>query len=79
MIEGQIDLGLQAVGAGLAMVGALGSGAGIGILVQGALQAIARNPDVSGQIQQNMILGIVFAETIAIYCLVIALIILFVL
>lgn len=79
MIEGQIDLGLKAVGAGLAMMGALGSGAGIGILVNGALQAIARNPDVSGAIQTNMILGIVFAETIAIYCLVVALIILFVL
>jgi F-type H+-transporting ATPase subunit c len=79
MIEGQIDLGLKAVGAGLAMIGALGPGIGIGLLVQGALQAIGRNPDASGQIQTNMILGIVFAEAVAIYCLVVALIILFVL
>ena len=78
MIEGQIDLGLKAVGAGLAMIGALGPGIGIGLLVQGALQAIGRNPDASGQIQTNMILGIVFAEAVAIYCLVVALIILFV-
>ena len=35
MIEGQIDLGLKAVGAGLAMIGALGPGIGIGLLVQG--------------------------------------------
>lgn len=69
----------KAVGAGLAMVGALGPGIGIGLLVQGALQAIGRNPDASGNIQTNMILGIVFAEAIAIYCLVVALIILFVL
>jgi F-type H+-transporting ATPase subunit c len=79
MIEGSIEIGLKAVGAGIAMVGALGPGVGIGLLVQGALQAIGRNPDASGQIQTNMILGIVFAEAVAIYCLVVALIILFVL
>ncbi len=79
MIEGSIDTGLQAVGAGLAMIGALGPGIGIGLLVQGALQAIGRNPDAAGQIQANMILGIVFAEAVAIYALVVSLIILFVL
>ncbi|MDZ4764171.1 MAG: ATP synthase F0 subunit C [Chloroflexota bacterium] len=79
MIEGSIEQGLKAVGAGVAMVGALGPGIGIGLLVQGALQAIGRNPDAAGQIQANMILGIVFAEAVAIYALVVALIILFVL
>lgn len=72
------DEGLKAIGAGLAMVGALGPGIGIGLLVQGALQAIGRNPDASGQIQTNMILGIAFAEAVAIYALVVALILLFV-
>lgn len=71
-------VGLKAVGAGLAMSGAIGAGAGIGILVGGAVQGIARNPDVSGDIQTNMILGIAFAEAVAIYALVVALIILFV-
>ena len=33
--------GLKAIGAGLAMVGAIGAGAGIGILVAGAVQGIA--------------------------------------
>jgi len=79
MISGSIDTGLKAVGAGLAMIGALGPGIGIGLLVQGALQAIGRNPDAAGQIQANMILGIVFAEAVAIYALVVALIVLFVL
>ncbi|MCB9452787.1 MAG: ATP synthase F0 subunit C [Anaerolineaceae bacterium] len=69
----------KAIGAGMAMIGALGPGIGIGLLVSGALQAIGRNPDASGNIQTNMILGIVFAEAVAIYCLVVALIILFVL
>lgn len=74
-----LSTGLKAVGAGLAMVGALGPGIGIGMLVQGALQAIGRNPDAAGDIQTNMILGIAFAEAVAIYALVVALIILFVL
>ncbi|NOG48033.1 MAG: ATP synthase F0 subunit C [Chloroflexi bacterium] len=79
MIEGNIADGLKAVGAGLAMIGALGPGVGIGVLVNGALQAIGRNPDAAGRVQTNMILGIVFAEAVAIYCLVVALIVLFVL
>jgi len=69
--------GLKLVGAGLAMTGAIGAGAGIGIVVGGAVQGIARNPDASGAIQANMILGIAFAEAVAIYALVVALIILF--
>jgi F-type H+-transporting ATPase subunit c len=72
------DAGLRAIGAGLAMSGALGAGIGIGLVVQGALQAMGRNPDASGLITTNMILGIAFAEAIAIYSLVIALILLFV-
>jgi F-type H+-transporting ATPase subunit c len=79
MIEGSIEVGLKALGAGLAMVGALGPGIGIGLLAQGAMQAIGRNPDAAGQIQTNMILAIVFTEAIAIYALVVALVILFVL
>ncbi|HLY24936.1 MAG TPA: ATP synthase F0 subunit C [Aggregatilineales bacterium] len=75
----QFVIGMKALGAGLAMVGALGAGVGIGSVVNGALQAMGRNPDASGNLLTNMILGIVFSETIAIYCLVVALIILFVL
>jgi F-type H+-transporting ATPase subunit c len=66
------------IGAGLAMIGTIGAGIGIGLVVNGAVQGIARNPDASGNVQTNMILGIAFAEAVAIYCLVIALLILFV-
>jgi F-type H+-transporting ATPase subunit c len=67
------------IGAGLAMIGALGAGVGIGLSVQGALGGMARNPDTYGTLLTNMILGIAFSEAIAIYCLVIAFLILFVL
>ncbi len=66
------------IGAGLAMVGVIGGGIGIGVVAGGAVQAMARNPDASGMIQTNMILGIAFAEATAIYALVVALMILFV-
>lgn len=70
--------GLKYIGAGLAMIGTLGAGLGIGILGSGAMQGIARNPDAAGTIQINMILAIAFAEAVAIYALVVALVILFV-
>jgi ATP synthase F0 subunit c len=70
--------GLKLLGAGLAMTGAIGAGAGVGIVVGGAVQGIARNPDASGAIQANMILGVALAEAVAIYALVVALILIFV-
>lgn len=69
---------MRYIGAGLAAIGVAGSGVGIGVVVGGAVQAMSRNPDYSGTIQTNMILGIAFAEAVAIYALAIALIILFV-
>jgi F-type H+-transporting ATPase subunit c len=63
------------LGAGLAIgLGAIGPGIGIGIIGFGALQALGRNPEARGIIQTNMILGIVFAEAVAIYALIIAII-----
>jgi F-type H+-transporting ATPase subunit c len=70
---------MQDLAVGLAMgLGAIGPGIGIGILVSKALEAIGRNPDATNKIQTNMILGMAFAEAIAIYALVVALIIKFV-
>ncbi len=67
------------LGAALAVgLGAIGPGIGIGIVASGALQSIARNPDVSGQVTANMFVGIAFSEALAIFGLVIGLILLFV-
>jgi F-type H+-transporting ATPase subunit c len=70
--------GMKLLGAGLAMLGAIGAGAGVGIAASGAVQAMGRNPDASGMIQTNMILGMAFSEAVAIYALAVALIIIFV-
>jgi len=77
-MEGDIVAAAKLIGAGLAMIGTIGAGAGIGIVVSGAVQGMARNPDAAGNLLTNMILGIAFAEAVAIYCLVVALLILFV-
>lgn len=70
--------GLKAVGTALAIgIGAIGPGIGIGIIGGKALEAIGRNPEAEGKVRTNMILGIAFAEAVAIYALVIALIIKF--
>lgn len=70
---------MKSIGAALAIgLGALGPGIGIGILAGKAMEAIGRNPEASQKVQTAMILGIAFAEAIAIYALVVALIIKFV-
>jgi ATP synthase F0 subunit c len=69
---------IKLIGAGISMVGAMGAGLGVGMSANGAVQGIARNPDAAGDIQTNMILGIVFTEAIAIYCLVVSMLIIFV-
>lgn len=58
-------------------LGAIGPGIGVGLIAAKATEAIGRNPEASSKIQTTMILGIAFAEAIAIYALVIALIIKF--
>jgi F-type H+-transporting ATPase subunit c len=68
----------RSLAAGLAIgLGAIGPGIGIGLIGAAALNGIARNPEATSKIQTNMILGIAFAEAVAIYALVIALIIKF--
>ena len=68
--------GMRMLAAGLAIgLGALGPGIGIGILGYGAMQALGRNPEAKGPIMTNMILAIAFAEAIAIYALIVAIII----
>ncbi len=75
MVEGDI----ATLAAGLAIgLGAIGPGIGIGLLAGRAMDALGRNPEARGPIQQNMILAIAFAEAIAIYALVVAVIIKFV-
>ncbi|HEX9594247.1 MAG TPA: ATP synthase F0 subunit C [bacterium] len=67
------------IAAGLAIgIAVLGTGIGQGNAVNGATQGIARNPGAYGNIFTAMIVGLALIESLAIYSLVVALIILFV-
>lgn len=70
--------GMKLLAAGLAMIGTIGAGLGVGIAAWGGVQAMGRNPEAAPIIQTNMILGMAFAEAVAIYALAVALIIVFV-
>ncbi len=54
--------GLGSVGYGLA---AIGPGIGIGYLVGQSVQAMARQPEMAGNVRTTMFLGIAFAEALA--------------
>ena len=59
-------------------IGGLAPALAIGRVVGSAMEALGRNPDAQPAIQTNMILGVAFAEAIAIYALVVAIMIGFV-
>jgi F-type H+-transporting ATPase subunit c len=64
-----------AIGAGLAVLAGAGAGIGIGIATSGATEAIARQPEAKGDINQALLLGCALAEATAIYGFVIAILI----
>ena len=68
----------KTIGAGLAAIGIAGGGIGDGLCGLGATMGIARNPEARGPIMTNMILGIAFAEAVAIYALIVAILLIFV-
>lgn len=67
------------LGAGLAIgLGVIGPGIGMGNMIGSALESIARQPELSGDIRTNMFIGIGLIEALALYAFVVALILLFV-
>ncbi|MDR1906290.1 MAG: ATP synthase F0 subunit C [Clostridiales bacterium] len=76
-LAAEVGDGLKAIGAGLAILGALGAGLGIGVATGKAVEAISRQPDADGKIRSTLLLGVIFSETIALYAILIAILILF--
>ena len=52
-------------------IAALGSGIGLGRAVGGAMEAIGRQPEATGKIQTNMIIGAALIEALTIYALIV--------
>ncbi|HEX4208548.1 MAG TPA: ATP synthase F0 subunit C [Ktedonobacteraceae bacterium] len=57
-------------------LGGIGSGIAMGIANGRAYEALGRNPEAGPTIRANFLLGLVFSETIIVYSLVVALLIL---
>ena len=66
------------IAAGICMgIGAIGPGVGQGRAVQGALSAIAQQPDERNSLTRTLFVGLAMIESIAIYCFVISMILIF--
>jgi len=66
-------MGIAAVGAGIAVLTALGAAIGVGLAAGKGAEAIARQPEKEKSIRSLAFLGMILAEACAIYGLLIAL------
>ena len=66
-----------AIGAGIALLCGIGAGIGIGIATCKAVEAQARQPELAGKFQTTLILGASLSEATAIYGLIGAILIIF--
>ena len=65
------------IGAGLAMTGLIGAGAGLGILFGNYLQAAIRNPSAAASQQTMLFLGMALTETMGLFAFVMSLLLRF--
>ena len=73
------DLGLIAIGAGIAILGAGASSIGEAMIASKAIEGMTRNPEMSDKLRSSMILAIALDETCGIYALLVSILIIFVL
>lgn len=66
------------LGAGIAMIGGIGAGAGQGYATGKAAEAVARQPEAKQDVLQVLFIGCAIAESTGIYALVVAFLLIFV-
>jgi F-type H+-transporting ATPase subunit c len=73
-----IIIGCSVLVAGLAIAfGTIGTGLGMGNGLNGATNAVGRNPEAQGKVLLTMMVGLAMIESLAIYALVVSLILLY--
>jgi F-type H+-transporting ATPase subunit c len=65
------------IGAGLANIGVVGAGAGIGVLFSGLLMALSRNPLLENKLFQMTLLGFALCEAMGLLAIMMAFLILY--
>ena len=72
--------GTIAIAASIAIgLAALGGAIGMGFAIAKSNESIARQPEMKNDIRSGMMLGLVFIETVVIYALIVAILVVFVL
>ena len=72
--EAVMSLGLDKLGACLgAAIAAIGAGIGIGKIGGAAMEAMARQPEASGDLRMNMIIAAALVEGVALIAIVVCL------
>ena len=78
LLQAAAGVGLSKVGAALgAGLAVIGAGLGIGKIRGSAMEAIARQPEVSGDIRMNMIIIAALVEGVALIAIIVCLLTLF--
>lgn len=72
-MEGSVKL----LGAGIAMVGSLGAGIGLGLIFSAWINALARNPSAEGKFRPIGFIGFAVTELVLLMCFVIAVMLMF--
>lgn len=72
--------GSKAIASAIAIgLAGLGGAVAMGMAISKASEAIARQPEVKGDVRGTLMLGLVFIETVVIYALIVAILVVFVL
>jgi F-type H+-transporting ATPase subunit c len=65
------------IGAGMATIGLVGAGAGVGIVFGSSIQALARNPQLEQKLFRFAILGFALTEAVGLLALTMSFLILY--
>lgn len=72
--------GSKAIAAGIAIgLTGLGGALGMGLAIAKSADGISRQPEAEGKIRSALMIGLVFVETVVIYALIVAILVIFVL
>ncbi|MDD5602642.1 MAG: ATP synthase F0 subunit C [Eubacteriales bacterium] len=72
-------IGIIAIASAIAVLCGAASAIGMGLATSRAVDAIARQPEASGKINTSFTFGLIMMETIAIFALLVAILLIFVL
>ena len=75
----ELAIAIKAIGAGIACLGMIGAGIGLGTLSGKYFEAVARQPEVESKIKGIFMLSLAIIEAVALFAFVVAMIIIFVL